>query len=106
MRRPLAAMFFDKSKRLEQSWLRVTKETFLPSDTEISPLVSDKKSFKTFLYRYTRKISPAPWRQGFLMNHDNLNNLGSESTRKHFCQVIMKSVLWFLTKIFILKFSI
>ena len=45
---PLAAMFFDKSKRLEQSWLRVTKETFLPSDTEIGPLVSDKKIFKTF----------------------------------------------------------
>ena len=45
---PLAAMFFDKSWRLKQSWQRVTKETFLPSDIEIGPLVSDKKIFKFF----------------------------------------------------------
>ena len=42
---PLAAMFFDKSWGLEQSWKRVTKETFLPSYTEIGPLVSHKKIF-------------------------------------------------------------
>ena len=51
MPHPLAAMFFDKSRLLEQSWKRVTKETFLPSYNEISPmvrLVSDKKIFKVF----------------------------------------------------------
>ena len=32
------------------------------------------------------------------MNRDYLNNLGRGSPRKHFCQVIMKSVQWFLTK--------
>ena len=46
--RPLAAMFFDESRLLGQSWYRVTKETFLPSYNEISPRVSDKKTFKVF----------------------------------------------------------
>ena len=41
-------MFFDKSRLLEQSWKRVTKETFLPSYNEIGPVVSDKKIFKVF----------------------------------------------------------
>ena len=44
---PLAAMVFDKSRLLEQSWWRVTKETFLPSYNEIGPAVSDK-IFKVF----------------------------------------------------------
>ena len=37
------------------------------------------------------------------MNHDRLNNLGRGSPKEHFCQVILKSVQWFLTKRF-LKF--
>ena len=45
---PLAAMFFDKSQSLEQSWYRVTKETFLLSYNEINLVVSDKKIFKVF----------------------------------------------------------
>ena len=44
----LAAMFFDKSHLLEQSWYRVTKETCLPSYIEIGPVVSDKKIFFKF----------------------------------------------------------
>ena len=46
--RPLAAMFFDESKCLEQSWYRITKGTFLQNYIEISPVVSDKKIFKVF----------------------------------------------------------
>ena len=45
---PLAAMFFDESKWLEQSWKRITKETFLRNYMEIGPVVSDKKIFKVF----------------------------------------------------------
>ena len=40
----LAAMFFDESKRLEQSWLRVPR-TFLQNYIEIGPVVSDKIFF-------------------------------------------------------------
>ena len=43
--RPLAAMFFDKSKWLEQSCNRITKGTFLHNYIEIGPVVSDKKIF-------------------------------------------------------------
>ena len=46
--RPLAAMFFDKSKWLEQSCNRITKGTFLQNYMEIGPVVSDKKIFKLF----------------------------------------------------------
>ena len=45
---PLAAMFFDKSKWLEQSWYRITKGTFLQNNMEIGPVVLDKKIFKVF----------------------------------------------------------
>ena len=41
-------MFFDESWLLEQSWLKVTKEIFLPSNIEISLVDSDKKNFKVF----------------------------------------------------------
>ena len=33
---------------MTESWWRVTKGTFLPSYTEICPVVSDKKIFKLF----------------------------------------------------------
>ena len=42
---PLAAMFFDKSKWLEQSWYRITKGIFLQNYIAIGPVVSDKKIF-------------------------------------------------------------
>ena len=45
---PLAAMFFDESKWLEQSCNRITKGTFLQNYIEIGPVVSDKKIFKVF----------------------------------------------------------
>ena len=45
---PLAAMFFDESKWLEQSWYRISKGTFLQNYIEIGPVVSDKKIFKVF----------------------------------------------------------
>ena len=48
--RPLAAMFFDKSKRLEQSWYRITNGTFLQNYVAIDPVVSDKMIFVSFLY--------------------------------------------------------
>ena len=44
----LTAMFFDESWQLEQTWLRVTKGTFLLSYIEICSVVSDKKIFKVF----------------------------------------------------------
>ena len=46
--RPLAAMFFDESKCLEQSWQRITEGTFLQNYIEIGLMVSDKKIFKDF----------------------------------------------------------
>ena len=39
------------------------------------------------------------------MNPNGSNNLGRESPNKHFCQIIWKSVQWFLTRKF-LQFSI
>ena len=41
----------------------------------------------------------------FLTTHVGLNNLGRGSPKEHSCQVILKSVQWFLTRR-ILKFSI
>ena len=45
----------------------------------------------------------------FLTNHAGLNNFGRESPRKHFCQVILKSVHWWFLKysiqIYIVKIS-
>ena len=54
---------------------------------------------------YKGKISPATWRPCFSMNHDGLNNLSIGSQKEHFCEVILKSVRWFLTRRF-LEFSI
>ena len=51
------------------------------------------------------KISPAPWRPCFLTNPNGLYNLGTESPKEHFCKIIWKSALWFLTRRF-LKFSV
>ena len=102
--RPLAAMFFDESKWLEQSCKRITKETFLQNYMEIGPVVSDKKIFKVF-YTDIVKISPAPWQPCFLTNPNGLNNLGTGSPKEHFCKIIWKLVQWFLTRRF-LKFSI
>ena len=45
---PLAAVFFDESKWLEQSWQRITKGTFLQNYIVIGLVVSDKKIFKVF----------------------------------------------------------
>ena len=53
-------MYFDESKWLEQSWWRIIKGTFLQNYIEIGPVVSDKKIFLSFLYRYIGKISPPP----------------------------------------------
>ena len=77
----------------------------MPSYNEIGSVVSDKKIFQIFLYRYIGKISPAPWRPCFLTNPDGLNNLRTGSPKEHFCKIIWKSVQWFLTRRF-LKFSI
>ena len=53
---------------------------------------------KFFVYRYIGKISPAPWRPCFLMNHDCLNNLDRGLHKKRSCNVILKSVQSFLTR--------
>ena len=78
--RPLAAMFFDKSKWLEQSWYRITKGPFLQN------------------YMYI--CWPC-----FLTNPNGLNNIATGSPKEHFCKIILKSVCWFRTRRF-LKFSI
>ena len=104
--RPLAAIFFfDESKWLEQSWYRITKGTCLQNYIAIDPVVSDKKIFLSFLYRYIGKISPAPWQPCFLTNPNGWNNLCRGSPKEHFCKIIWKSVQWFLTRRFF-KFSI
>ena len=97
---PLAAMFFDKSKWLEQSWYRICKGIILQNYIAIGPVVSDKKIFLSFLYRYIGKISPTPWWLCFLTNSNGLNNLGRGSPKEHFCKIIWKSVQWFLTRRF------
>ena len=43
-----AAIFLDKSCWLEQSWWRITKETFLLNHIDICQVVSPKKIFKKF----------------------------------------------------------
>ena len=53
-------MFFDESKWLEQSWYRIAIGTFLQNYIEIGPVVSDKKIFKSFLYRLYRENKPRP----------------------------------------------
>ena len=68
---------------------------------EISPVVSEKKIFLSFLYRYIGKISPAPWRQCFLTNPNGLNNLGRGSPMEHFCKIILKLVHLLLTRRFL-----
>ena len=40
----------------------------------------------------------------FFTNHDGLNNLGRGSPKEHLCQVILKSVQWFLTRRFFSSF--
>ena len=57
---------------------------------EICPVVSDKKIFLSFLYRYIGKISPTPWRPCFLTNPNGLNNLGRGSPKEHFCKIILE----------------
>ena len=88
--RPLAAMFSDESKWLEQSWQRITKGTFLQNYMEIGPVVSNKKIFLSFLYRYIGKRSPVPWWPCFLTNPNGLNNVGRGSTKEYFCKIILK----------------
>ena len=44
-------------------------------------MVSDK-ILKFTVYRYVGKYSPAPCRPHFLMNHDDLNNLGRGLQKK------------------------
>ena len=53
-------MFFDESKWLEQSWLRITKETFLQNYIEVGPVVSDKKIFKVFYIDILGKLALPP----------------------------------------------
>ena len=55
----MAAMCFDESGWLEQSWLKVTKETFLPDHINIGPVVSDKNIFKVSVSIY-RENKPHP----------------------------------------------
>ena len=103
--RPLVALFFDESKWLEQSCNRITKGTFLLNYIEIGPVVSDKKIFKSFLYRLYRENKPRPLAAMFLINPNVLNNFGRGSPKEHFCEIILKSVQWFRTRRF-LNFSI
>ena len=74
---------------------------FLPNHIEIRPVVSDKKIFLKFLYKYIGKISHAPWQPCVLTNHDGLNNLGRGSPKERFCQIILKLVQWFLMRRFL-----
>ena len=97
---PLAAMFFDKSKWLEQSWYRITKRNISAKSYSNWSSGFWQEDFLSFLYRYIGKISPAPWWPCFLTNPNGLNNLGRESPKEHFCKIIWKSVQWFLTRRF------
>ena len=95
----MTAIFF--STRLEQSWYRFIKGTFVPNYIEISLVVSDK----IFLHRYIGENKPCPLAAMFLTNHDGLNNLGTGSPHELFCPIILKSDQRFQTRRF-LFFSI
>ena len=71
--------------------------------TETTGLISDNK---IFLYIDIKgKISPDPLWPSVFTNHDGLNNLARGSPKEHFCQIILKSVNWFLTRRFLKIFS-
>ena len=80
-------MFFDKTWRLEQSWKRVTKGTFLLKYIEIGPVVSDKKIFKVFLQ--------LPWQPESFMNSKSLKKFQSVSPKDQSCETWLKLAQWF-----------
>ena len=97
----LVAMLFDESWRLEQSWQRVTRGTFLPSYTEIGPVVSDKKNFEVYIDIQGNK--PHPLAAIFFDKFWTI--LVEDHQRNISFYIILKSVQWFLTRRF-LKFSV
>ena len=58
-----------------------------------------------FSIQIYKENKPHPLAAMFLKNHDGLNNLDRGLQKKHSCNVILKSVQWFLTRRS-LKFSI
>ena len=94
---PLVSMFFDKSRLL-----KILVESH--QGNIFAKLYWNRSSgfwqenFLSFLHRYIGKISPTHWEPCFLMNHDGLNNLDRGLHKTHSCNVIIKSVQWFLTR--------
>ena len=50
-------------------------------------LVVSNKIFKSFLYRYVKKIIPVPWRLCVFTNYDGLENLDRGSPKEHFAKL-------------------
>ena len=75
----------------------------------LGPLVLWLLLFKEDVLKFSiviyRENKPHPLAALFLTNHDSLNNLGRGLPKKYFCQVILKSAQWFLTRRF-LKFPV
>ena len=72
----------------------------------VGSVVSDKKIFKSFLYRLYRENKPCPLAAMLLTNPNVLNNLGTGSPKEHFCKIILKLVQWFRTIRFLKVFYI
>ena len=88
----MAAMFFYGSKFREQFLKRVTQRTFLGNNSQISPRVSEKKTFlRICLCRYSVKSLPHPWRPCFLTDHNFTYNFKKKSPKEQSCEILSKS---------------
>ena len=103
---PLAAMFLTNPNVLNNLGRGSPKEHFCKIILKLVQWFRTRRFFKSFLYRYIGKISPAPWWPCFLTNPNGLNNLGRGSPKEHFCKIILKSVQWFRTRRFLKVFYI
>ena len=103
--RTLAAMFLTNHESLNKPGRGSPKEHSCQVILKSVQWFLTRRFLFFFLYRYIVKISPAPLQSWFLSNHDCLNNLGRGSPKEQSYQVILKSIKWFLTRIFF-KFSI
>ena len=83
--RPLAAMFFDESKWLEQSCKRITKGAFLQNYMEIGPVVLTRRFLKFSIPIY-RENKPRPLAAKFFDESKWLEQSCKRITKETFLQ--------------------
>ena len=65
-----------------------------------------RRFLKFSLWIYWENKPRPPWRSCFLTNHHGLKYIGRGLPKKLFCQIILKSVQWFMTRRFLIFFSL